>query len=105
MSTLNYMTQVGIKATDLDLLSTEAMKVGQMNVLTSSNVIHEINQIQIFNSNFCLKPAQLFKLHEQIQFTNIYEMIIKEQVLVVTFWKILISKFVRNSRLVADIIK
>ena len=67
--------KVGIKATDLDLLSTEAMKVGQMNVLTSSNVIHEINQIIIIYSNLCLQPAQLLKLHEQIQFTNIYEMI------------------------------
>ena len=67
--------QVGIKATDLDLLSTEAMKVEQMNLLTSSNVIHELNQIVIIHSNLCLKPVQLLKLLEQIQFTNIYEMI------------------------------
>ena len=65
--------KVGIKATDLDLLSTEAMKVRQMNLLTSSNVIHELNQIVIIYSNLCLKPVQLLKLLEQIQFTNIYE--------------------------------
>ena len=63
--------KVGIKATDLDLLSTEAMKVGQMNLLTSSNVIHELNQFVIIYSNLCLKPVQLLKLLEQIQFTNI----------------------------------
>ena len=67
--------KVGIKATDLDLLSTEAMKVRQMNLLTSSNVIHELNQIVMIYSNLCLKPVQLLKLLEQIQFTNIYEMI------------------------------
>ena len=43
--------KVGIKATDLDLLSTEAMKVGQMNVLITSNVIHELNHIIVIHSN------------------------------------------------------